>query len=224
MPSAKAAYDMNGSRKSRNFSRKEWEDLEKRLQTNLRPFYPNKNAVVDPTWGHPADQWSNHLLSAAEGAVTTVHWHSRRLTNEELRAEQKDLLDKLKRTAERLATVSQDLNSLFDTDADLMGTRDKIDALIPHVEACNAKIASLPKAQTPKEANHAAAVEMAIRTMRVFKEAGGTVAATANTYSVYISDAVRILKIIGDELGLVLDETTWKRVVIKARNNASDLQ
>lgn len=39
-----------------------------------------------------------------------------------------------------------------------------------------------------------------------------------------MSDAVRILKIIGDELGLTLDESAWKKVITKAKKDAPDLR
>lgn len=223
MPSAKPKYDPNGSWKNRQFTQTEWEAIEKSLKVKLRGFYPNKKAIAALPWGHPADEWSNTLLNAAESAITMVLGHSRRLTNEELRAEQKDLLNKLKVAAERLRKVSDDLIVLLDADADLMGTRDKINELIPHLEASSARIDKLPKAQKSRDAKHAAAVEMAICTLRIFKGSGGVVAATANSAYGTSSDAIKILTIIGDALDLDLDETTWKKVIIKAKKDASDL-
>lgn len=179
MPRAKAKYDTDGTWKNRQFDGPEWDALTKRLQEKLKPFYPDKSAVVDPAWGHPADQWSNVLLDAANGAVTMMFWHSRRHTNEQLRAEQRDLLDTVKKTVRCLTTVSHDLNVLFGSGVDLLGPRDKLAELIPHIEATKAKITAQPRAQKPNEANQLAAVEMAIRTLRVLKDAGGTVKATA---------------------------------------------
>ena len=151
-------------------------------------------------------------------------WLLRRRTNEELRVERDDLLQTLNKAVICLSTVSRDLDILFGVDADVLGTRDMIKVLIPHIEDSKTKIANLPKAKTPKDANHSAAVEMAIRALRVLKAEGGTTAATANKGDGYISDAVKILKIIGDELNLCLDETTWKKVIIKAKKSACDLR
>jgi len=224
MPRAKAKYDTDGSWKNRVYGAGQWAAIEVRLQAKLRPFYPDKNAVVDPQWGHPADEWARRLLAAAYGAVDMEHWLGRRLTNEELRAEQQDLLATVKKTAERLGAVSHDLKRLFDYEVDLLGPQDKLKELIPHIEAIEANIAAQPKAQKSNEVNQAAALEMAIRALRVLKEAGGSIAATVDKDLGYISDAVRILKIVGDELGLALDETVWKKVIIKAKNEASDLR
>ena len=224
MPSAKPAYDKDGSWKYRQFAPAEWDSLTKRLQAKLRPFYPDKSATDDETFGHPADGWSNYLLSECESTVSMMLWLRRRRTNEELRAERDDLLRTLNKAVKSLGTVSHDLDILFGGDADLLGVRDKIKELIPPIEASKAKIANLPKARTPKDVNHFAAVEMAIRALRVLKGEGGTVAATADMDLNYISDAVQILKIIGDELGLKLDETTWKKAIIKAKKAAPDLR
>ena len=224
MTRAKPAYDMDGSWKYRQFDRAEWDVLVKRLQAKLRAFYPDKSATDDETFGHPADEWSNYLLYACESAVSTMLWLRRRLTNEALRAEREDLLRTLNKAVNSLSTVSHDLDILLGVDADLLGIRDKIKELIPRIEDSDAKIANLPKAKTRKDANHAAAVEMAIRALRVLKRAGGTAAATADKDLNYISDAVQILKIIGDELGLPLDETTWKNAIIKAKIAAPDLR
>ena len=224
MTRAKPAYDKDGSWKYRQFAPAEWHSLTKRLQAKLRPFYPDKSATDDETFGHPADGWSNYLLGECESAVSRILWLRRRRTNEELRAEREDLLRTLNKAINSLSTVSHDLDILFGRDADLLGVHDKIKELIQPIEASEAKIANLPKATTPKDANHSAAVEMAIRALHILKGEGGTVAATADKDLNYISEAVQILKIIGDELGLPLDETTWKKAIIKAKKAAPDLR
>jgi len=224
MPRAKPAYDTDGSWKHREFDSPAWESLKKRLLIKLMPFYPDKSAEADPTFGHPAVGWTNYLLSESWSAVSMMLWLLRRRTNEELRVEREDLLQTLNKAVICLSTVSHDLDIMFGVDADVLGTRDKIKALIPHIEDSKTKIANLPKAKTPKDANHSAAVEMAIRALRVLKGEGGTAAATADKDLNYISDAVKILKIIGDELDLPLDETTWKKVIIKAKKDAPDLR
>lgn len=224
MTRAKPAYDTDGSWKHRVFDPPEWELLKKRLLIKLMPFYPDKSAEEDPTFGHPAVGWTNYLLSESWSAVSVTLRILRRRTNEELRVERDDLLQTLNKAVVCLSTVSRDLDIMFGTDADVLGTRDKINALIPHIEDSKTKIANLPKAKKLRDANHFAAVEMAIRVLRVLKAKGGTTAATADKDLGYISDAVKILKIIGDELNLCLDETTWKKVIIKAKKSASDLR
>lgn len=224
MTRAKPAYDTDGSWKHRQFDSTEWESLKKRLLIKLMPFYPDKSAEEDPTFGHPAVEWTNYLLSESWSAVSMTLGLVRRRTNEELRVERDDLLQTLNKAVVCLSTVSHDLDIMFGADADVLGTRDKINGLIPCIEDSKTKIANLPKANKSRDANHFAAVEMAIRALRVLKAEGGTTAATADKDLGYISDAVKILKIIGDELNLRLDETTWKKVIIKAKKSARDLR
>lgn len=224
MPSAKPAYDTDGSWKCRHFSPAEWETLKTRVRVKLRPLYPDKNATEDPTFGHPADEWSNYLIIEAKNAISMLLWLRRRRTNAELRAEQADLLGTLKNAAEKLSTVSHDLDILFGVDADVLGTRNSIRKLIPYVEQSFVRIGELHKAISLKNAQRAAALEMAIRCLRVIKGAGGGVSATAQKDMGYISDAIKILKILGDEFQVRLDETTWKKVVIEAKKAAADLR
>lgn len=106
---------------------------------------------------------------------------------------------------------------MLGADADVFGCRDTIRELIPHVEAVEAAITKLPRAKKLKDVEHDAAVEIAVRVLRELKQLGVSTAATADPALGYISAAVQILKIIGDEIGLKLAETTWKAIIIKAK-------
>ena len=226
MPSAKPPYDKDESWKFRQFSETQWEALEKRLQVNLRPLYPGKATTADPYFVHPADAWSNNLLAMAANAISMTLSHERRRSNEELRAEQADLLKSLKTTANKLAkhderrvteNVSPDLSQLFGPGADVLGTYDAIQNLIGHVEESLIKIGRMPTAPKINDARSAAALEMAIQCLRLFKDVGGKVSATANKAYGSTSDAVKLLKTLGDEFGLCFDEATWRKTVSKAK-------
>lgn len=217
MPTAKPRYDGGGDWKRRLYGEAEWEKIGERIRKKLRRFYPDKNAKADPPFGHPADGWANGLLSEAHSAVSMMLWLRRRLTNAELQAERKDLLRTLNKADKCLSNLSHDLDIMLGVDADVRGCRDKVRELIPRVKATEDAIAKLPKAKKLRDAQHDAAVEMAIRVLRELKKCGVSTAATADTDLGYISDAVKILKILGDEIGLTLAETTWKNVIIKVK-------
>lgn len=241
MPTAKSRYDSGGEWKYRHYDEAEWEELKNKLRVKLRGFYPDKSAEdgdvgadteaqagfdsvqANPTFGHPADAWVNSLLAEAEGAVSMMLWLRLRLTNEELRAERQDLLNTLNKADKCLSTLSHDLDIMLGVDADVLGCRDKIRELVPRIEAAEAAISRLPRARKLSDAQHQAAVEMAIRVLRILKDYNISTAATADVNFGYISDAVRILKIIGDELGLVLEPLTWRGIIIKAKQSAHDI-
>lgn len=151
MPTAAPKYDTDGSWKFQQYDSETWDKLTLTLQTALRPFYPDKHAETDPIFGHPADGWANNLLYEAYGAVSTMHWHGLRLSNEELRAEQKDVVSRLTKAAKCLDTMSHDLNIMLGIDADVLGCRDKILEIIPLVAAADTVISSLPKAKRRRE-------------------------------------------------------------------------
>lgn len=224
MPSATAVYDPEEVWKLRQYNDAKWNNLLEGLQKDLRPFYPDKAAVACSQFGHPADEWVAHLLDEAWDAISITHGIGLRLTKEQLLVEQQDMLTTLEKAVRVLSNVSPDLDRLFGLDADILGTRDKIQELIPFIAGSEAQIAGLPRALQRKEVQHAAAVEVAIRVLRLFKDRGGQISATANVDHQYFSDAVKLLKILGDKLGLALDFTTWKKVVKTALSHAPDLK
>jgi hypothetical protein len=224
MPSAKAVYEPDEGWKHRQCDSAQWDALGVRLRQKLRPFYPDKAAVECETFGHPADAWVNYSLSAAWSSISIIYGLGLRLTKEQIAVEQQDILATLQKAVRVLSSVSPDVDRLFGVDADVLGTRDKILKLVPFVEASKTQINSLPKALKRNEADRAAAVEVAIRVLRIFKDHGGRISATADADHILVSDAVSILQILGDELGLCLSPATWKKVVTAAKQQAKDLK
>ena len=221
MPTAKPRYDGDGSWKFRQLSKAEWDELGTKIRLKLRPYYPDQNATVDPNLGHPADEWANILLSEAESAVSTILWHHRRCTSAELRAEQADVAAVLKKAENCLSHLSHDFDVMLGVDADVLGCRDKLRELIHRVEAAKAAIAQLPRATKLADAQADACVEMAIRVLSAWKERGGSMAATADSDVGRASDAVKILKILGDGLGLRIAERTWVTHITEAKRQIS---
>jgi hypothetical protein len=219
MPTKKPRFDKGGEWKYPKFTPEQWEALQVRVGKELRKYYPDKSTidVDDSPFGHPADAWANSLLSEAKEAVSTILWHGIRLTNEELRNERTDILKTLEAAENKLDTLSLDLDILLGFDADVLGCRDKIKALIPYFQNAEARIAELPKAKRISEAQNAASLEMAMRVLRVLSDRRIKITATHDIDLGYTSDAVEILKILGDAIGLVLARSTWKTVVIKTK-------
>ena len=217
MAKPKPRYDDHASWKTRQFDGPEWDALQVRIQKKLRPFYPDADAVIDPTFGHPADAWANGLLHDAEGGASMMLWLRRSLPKEEQRAEIEDLLRTLRKAAKCLGTVSFDVARKIDISADVLGCRDKILELIPFVEAVSPVIEKMPQAMKLADAQHDAAMEMTIRVLHTLEASGVSIAATANKKTKSASQAVKILKAIGDEIELVFAESTWRDKVLKAR-------
>jgi hypothetical protein len=197
MPTAKAQYDRFGEIKSQksNFSHAEWDDLHKRVRRELRPFYPHNDVDDNPTFGHPADEWASHLLEVAHTEVSTWRWLEDRLTNEELRAEQADILRSLEKAHASLSEMSCDLHNLLAPEVDVLECRDLIGRLIPDIEQSREKI----------------------QVVRLLKNDGIPVKATADKDRDLISPAVKILQVLGVALDLKLDVTRWKDLISKAR-------
>lgn len=223
MPTAKPQYDRFGEIKSQksNFSQAEWNDLHKLVRRELRPLYPHNDVDDDPTFGHAADEWASHLLEVAHTEVSTWRWLEERLTNEELRAEQADILRALEKAHASLSEMSYDLHNLLGPEVDVLECRDLIGRLIPDIEQSREKIDRLPPAKGRQKANHKAALEMTVQVVRLLKNDGIPVKATADKDRDLISPAVKILQVLGDALDLKLDVTRWKDLISKARHSGS---
>jgi hypothetical protein len=225
MPSRKARYNApptlgevlksGGPPKLRDFSEE--------LRNRLRDFYPDKNAQTDPTFGHPADNFAAEILSEAGWAIGELEEVRQSLTKQDIRAEHDDLIRTLTATRDKLRKLSPDLDRLIGVDADTLGCADALDALLAKVEVARSGIDARPKKRRPDQAQHAIAVEMAIRVLRVAKDHGSRIAATGNSDLGYTSDAVQILKAIGDDIGLVLSDMTWRDITAEAKKAAGDL-
>lgn len=217
MPTAKARY-LGGS------PRKLIGDFSDLLKRKLRQYCPAQQADTDEFWGHPADEFVGHILLEARWAKEELHWHALESTKAELRAERVNLLKSLVGACQRLRTLSPDFARLLVIDADPLGCADRLDELIRHIEDTKSDIDFLPRSERKAEKNHAVAVEMAIRVLRVLQGYGIKPAATGDTTFGYTSDAVRILKLLGDDMKLVLSESTWRDIIIEAKAAAPDLR
>lgn len=224
MPTAKRRRDSGGECKNQHFNEVEWEALNERLCKQLRGFYPDMTAVADPAFDHPADSWVYNLITEAESAISMMLWLRKGLTNEELKAERKDLLNTLNKADNCLSKLSHDLDIMFGVDADVLDSRDKIRELVPYIEAAETAINRLQRAKKLADARHDAAVEMAIRVGRILNRSGITMPATEDTPSEKTPEAIQILKSIGDEFGLVLEPLTWRDTIIEAKKSAPDIK
>ena len=217
MPTARAKYDGNKTWKYRLYDKTEWNELTVRVQEKLRPLYPDQNATAAPPFEHPADTWATELLNVAHDAISDMQSRWRRLTNEQLRKEQADVLKRLKKADECLSNLSDDLANIVGRNVDVVGCSEEIRKLIPGIEAASAKIAKLAKAKRKQDVENVAAIYMAVRILPMLMRDGITASATVNESYGRISNAIKILKFIGDALGIKLGEETWKKVILEAK-------
>jgi hypothetical protein len=199
-------------------------DFSDRLRQELRAFYSSQDAEEDPVWGHPADTFVEEVLGEAWWAKSALHAQEFEVTKAEVRAEHEDLLKSLRATAGKLRNLSPDLGRLVGVDADPLGCADQIELMAQQVAAVSEVVEQMSKARKPIDKQHAVAVELALRVLRALQPYGIRAAATGDSYFGYTSKAITILKMIGDDLGLVRDELTWRDIIIKAKQQAPDLQ
>lgn len=190
------------------------------LRSTLRTFFPSALTDPDSPFAHPADTFVELVLSEAHWAAAEMAYLSFRLRKDQLQAEQQDILGALSSAVEKLRSMSLEYSRLLDQGADPLGCADAVTALQAHVEASAKTIDSLPRIQRIDETQHEIAVELAIRVLRVLKDSGIATAATHDKVFGYTSDAVQILKAIGDDLALRLDALTWRDIIAEAKQKA----
>jgi hypothetical protein len=217
MSTAKAKYMGDGSGKR-------IPDFSDTLRQTLRAFYPDQNVEPDPVWGHPADAFVETILGEAWWAKSALHAQEFDSTKAEVRVEHEDILKSLRATERKLRSLSPDLDRLLGVDADPLGCADQIALMAKHLTAASEAVERMNKAKKPIDKQYVVAVELALRVLRVLHAYGIPAAATGDAYFGYTSKAIEILKLIGDDLGLVRDELTWRDIFIKAKQQAPDLQ
>lgn len=211
MPSAIARYTGDGSGKmARAFSAG--------LRKTLRSYYPQQNAATCPYFGHPADTFVERVLNAASNAAADMMWQESNVTRQELRAEQKNVLESLKATQGKLRKLSLPLSALLVNGADPKAVADSLEIIICQIEATTHTIEALPRRMRPDEAQNKIALDMAICVLPILEEYGLNTGATFDKDVTAPSDAVVILKAIGDDIGLVLNECTWRDIIAKSKN------
>ena len=113
---------------------------------------------------------------------------------------------------------------MLGVDADPLGCADSLQALLVHVDRALAGIDGLPAADRPDEKQHAVAVELAVRVLRILKNYGLRPAATADPTFGYLSTTVKVLELLGKAVGLRFAKVTWRDVILEAYRLAPDLQ
>ncbi|MFC4160407.1 hypothetical protein [Chitinimonas lacunae] len=222
MPTAKAQYNAPPTLAEMMQSEEpvSLKDLSKseKLRLFLRDFYPHQSAQADEFFGHPADEFVNYLLSQAYKAIPHLDTAKRALVKQDIKAELQDLLDTLTEAQQKLRKLSTDVDRLLGVEADPLGCADKLGELIPYVLQGQQAVAQLPRRPRYDQMQHAIAVELAIDVLRAARHYGIRASATFdNIYHEYASPAVQILKAIGDDIGLVLDEYTWRDIILEAK-------
>lgn len=202
-------------------------------KAKLRALYPHQ-ADTCPVFEHPADEFVDALLAwgywlaAALGATKSF------LTKEEARAECDALLKDLRGARTKLQNLSADFERFLEEDADPRECADSITLMIKCAESARRNIdLQKDRVRKPAEWRHWVALDFAGSIAIVLQNYDIKASATASTYlralditqnkncgiedtSEYVSDAVKILKIIADDAGLLLSESTWRDTLAEA--------
>lgn len=202
-------------------------------RAKLRALYPHQ-ADTCPVFGHPADAFVEVLLIEGYWLAGALGATKLFLTKEEARAECDALLKDLRGAHMKLLNLSTDFDNMLGQDADPRGCADSIALMIKCAESAwsNTNLRK-KRARKPAEWQHHVALDFAGRIAIVLRDYEINPSATVSTYlralditqskntgtedaSEYVSDAVKILKLIADDVGLVLAESTWRDTLAEA--------
>lgn len=193
------------------------------FKASIHTMYPVNNAEVCPYFGHPADDFVNAILSEVRFATDELDALSRRLVKQDLIAERDAVRSTLTSAHDKLRTLSPDFDALLGVDAAPLGLADRLDAFLRRIDTVVIEeFAPVPNA---KDVRSNIAHELAIRVLRVAKEYGmEKISATADAVFGYTSDAVRLLVIIGNEIGINYVSGTWKNIIADILKEDPDLK
>lgn len=152
------------------------------------------------------------LVAEARNRQADVHYARQELGKEQLLVELKNILESAEKLADKLTKMSDELAILLPIEADPKEARDLIEALLLHLKAAYTRIEELPRKPKPNERLRSIAEELAINCLHLLQQYGITCTAYADDNG-NASPAIKILKIIGDEIGLVNELATWKVLI-----------
>lgn len=187
------------------------------LRKKLHNYAPQKSATAFDMIEHPGDRFVEDILNAAGNAAADMVWALSEVNKQGLIAEQKNALKAVQATTEKLRRLSQPLVNLLEVGADPMGVADQLEKLAGQLEATEIQLKGLTRVARPVEAHHKIALELAPRVLSVLEEYGLSIGATYDKDVTSPSDAVVVLKLVGDDIGLCLSEVTWRDIVAKSK-------
>lgn len=198
-------------------------DFSSKLKLKLLTYAPGQRNNGHQTSQNAADAFVSALLSEVQWAISQYDFYKRELTKQQIEAEQKDILKHLQSLHIRLEKMSPDLDRLLPCSAEQLACSKSIENLIGHMEEAGRLIAQLPNRRKLSEKQHALAVGITTSALPVLNHFGVSVAATSNDYSKGASDAVQILKAIGEDIGLRYNEKTWRDLISEAKSQSRNL-
>lgn len=208
------------------------------LYTELKAICPNQAPPLD-AWGSPADEFASRLCVEAREASSYLFAQEQDITKGQIRAECNDLLkslktvnNKLKLASEKLRKISPGLDRQLSIESDPIGCAELMDncsktltIFIGHLHDAVPKIELLQKSENTSTKDRLISIELAINVLRILKEYGIPASEYASSVDQsYKSQAVTILKTIGDRIGLARATTSWRDIIGEAKKQDPDLE
>lgn len=223
MPSGKARFRGNEAWKKRD---KPFSD---NLGIRLRELCPIEDADADIRFAgaSDADRFVDEVLMAASWALDELDEVKAAITKSDLVAEHKNAQAQLQRSLDKLQSLSPELDRLLGAQSNNHATCDAIALLLNDFQIAADRL-KLPSKQLNKQlrskAELAIAEEMAVRVIQTAEPYGVVVKLTDGAaFGSPPSLCLRMLKLIGDDVGLKRTLTTWRRIVSKAKKNNPQL-
>jgi hypothetical protein len=201
----------------RQFDDESWQRLKESIRVKLKDYYPvklRKKKKIDPDYGHPADVWAGQMLEIAYGSLSMFVGSASKSSKKELQKHHSELHKALVNVVTLLRSMPDDLQRLLPVHADvddMVGRLNDFDAMVQSIEP---NLEMFPRVKIMHSSfKRAAAVDMATRVLSSFKERGGKISITADVDQKYFSDAIKIIQILGEAVGMVYSVLSWKAIL-----------
>ena len=200
----------------RQFDEESWQRLKERIRVDLKKYYPVEfnEEDIDPDYGHPADEWAGQMLDVAYGSLSMFVGSASKSSKKELQKHHSELHKTLVNVVTLLSAMPDDLKRLLPVHADvddMVGRLKDFDGMVQSIEP---NLEMLPRVKVMYSSfKRAAAVDMATRVLSSFQERGGKISITADVEQGYVSNAIKIIQIFGEAVGMVYGVLGWKAIL-----------
>jgi hypothetical protein len=171
----------------------------------------------------PEDCFVDDVLRAAEWARDQLDLEASALPRPDVEAELLQLQVLLETVVTKLRTLSRDVLNLLSIDLDPVDCADRNERCQVCIREASTKTKSLDTKMQAHRARAMIAHELAIRVLRVAHGYGMKIAASGSDGSgTYVSDAIKLLKLVGDHIGIKRQLLTWRGIVAKVKAEATE--
>jgi hypothetical protein len=174
---------------------------------------------LNPALNKSAEKFADDVLAAVRNAIKPPPGFINLLSISDLKNEKKSLLHLLDNVENKLRNITYDFNKLLGKNADPIGCADTVEELKIKVGEVNLSNKQFPRKESVKQKQKRITEQIAINVLPILNNYGLNTATTAVTDPPRVSQGIKVLQMIGDDINIVRSQRTWQKRISKVKGS-----